>query len=94
LPTGRGGRIVTGADLRVAGQERIFAAGDIALIDGDPLPQLAQPAIQQGRHAAEQIKRLVAGEPTRSGSDRTGGRAVQFTPCRRFTRPGAPPHNR
>jgi NADH dehydrogenase len=65
LPTGRGGRIVTGADLRVAGQERIFAAGDIALIDGDPLPQLAQPAIQQGRHAAEQVRRLAAGEATR-----------------------------
>jgi NADH dehydrogenase len=65
LPTGRGGRIMTGADLLVAGQERIFAVGDIALIDGDPLPQLAQPAIQQGRHAAEQIRRLEAGEATR-----------------------------
>jgi NADH dehydrogenase len=65
LPTGRGGRIRTGPDLRVVGQDRIFAAGDIALIDGDPLAQLAQPAIQQGRHAAIQVMRQVAGLPTR-----------------------------
>ena len=64
LPAGRGGRIMTGQDLRVTGQDRIFAVGDIGLIDGDPLPQLAQPAIQQGRHAAAQIKRLAAGQPT------------------------------
>src|SRR5262249_45169167 len=51
LPTGRSGRIRTVPDLRVVGQDRIFAAGDIALIDGDPQPQLAQPAIQHGRHA-------------------------------------------
>ncbi len=61
LPIGRGGRVLTGPDLRVNDQDSIFAAGDIGLIDGDPLPQLAQPAIQQGRHVADQIKRLEAG---------------------------------
>jgi len=61
LPQGRGGRITTGPDLRVTGQDRIFAIGDIALIDGQPLPQVAQPAIQQGRHAAKQIGRALAG---------------------------------
>jgi NADH:ubiquinone reductase (H+-translocating) len=64
LPTGRGGRVRTGPDLRVVGQDRIFAAGDIAVNDEDPLPQLAQPAIQQGRHAAIQIIRQLAGRPT------------------------------
>jgi NADH:ubiquinone reductase (H+-translocating) len=64
LPQGQGGRLVTGPDLRVAGQDRIFAAGDIALIDGHPLPQLAQPALQMGRHAAEQVAALAAGQPT------------------------------
>jgi NADH dehydrogenase len=64
LPTGRSGRIRTGPDLRVVGQDRIFVAGDIAIIDGDPQPQLAQPAIQHGRHAAIQIRRLLAGQPT------------------------------
>jgi NADH:quinone reductase (non-electrogenic) len=37
--------------------------GDIALVDGLPLPQLAQPAIQSGRHAARQVARLVTGLP-------------------------------
>jgi NADH dehydrogenase len=64
LPQGRGGRIVTDPDLRVTGHDRIFAVGDIALIEGQPLPQLAQPALQMGRHAAGQIRRLAAGQPT------------------------------
>jgi NADH dehydrogenase len=64
LPQGGGGRIRVGPDLRVAGEERVFAAGDIALADGQPLPQLAQPAIQAGRHAGQQIGRLIAGQPT------------------------------
>jgi NADH:ubiquinone reductase (H+-translocating) len=65
LPQGRGGRIEAGQDLRVTGQDRIFAAGDIALIEGQPLPQVAQPAIQTGRHAGKQIAALMAGRPTR-----------------------------
>ncbi len=64
LPVGRGGRLRTGTDLRVAGQGRVFAVGDIAIVDGDPQPQLAQPAIQHGRHAAVQISRLANGQPT------------------------------
>jgi NADH dehydrogenase len=64
LPTGPGGRIRTGHDLRVLGQEAIFAAGDLALVDDQPLPQLAAPAMQQGRHAAAQIRRLDSGQPT------------------------------
>ena len=64
LATGPGGRLRTGPDLRVTGQDAIFAVGDIAVIDGQPLPQLAQPAIQEGRHAADQILHLVAGQPT------------------------------
>jgi NADH:quinone reductase (non-electrogenic) len=63
LPQGRGGRIMVGPDLRVKGNDRIFALGDISLIEGQPLPQLAQPALQMGRHAAEQVRRLAAGQP-------------------------------
>jgi len=64
LPLGKGGRVLVGPDLLVEGSDRIFAIGDIALNQQDPAPQLAQPAIQQGRHAAEQVVRLVRGEPT------------------------------
>jgi len=63
VPLGRGGRVEVGPDLRVSGQDRIFAIGDIALTGDHPLPQLAQPALQTGRFAAEQVVRLVAGRP-------------------------------
>ena len=65
LPQGKGGRVLVGPDLRVEGSECVFAIGDIALHADEPSPQLAQPAIQEGRHAAEQAIRLVRGEPTR-----------------------------
>jgi NADH dehydrogenase len=64
LPQGQGGRIVVGPDLRVHGQDRIFAVGDIAVNPDDPTPQLAQPALQMGRHAAAQIRRLEDQAPT------------------------------
>jgi NADH dehydrogenase len=64
LPQGKGGRIMVGPDLRVHGQDRIFAVGDIAVNPGDPAPQLAQPALQMGRHAAAQIVRLRTGAGT------------------------------
>ena len=47
------------------GQDRIFAVGDIAVNPDDPTPQLAQPALQMGTHAAAQIVRLHrAAQPT------------------------------
>jgi NADH dehydrogenase len=48
----------------VHGQDRIFAVGDIGINPDDPTPQLAQPAIQMGRHAAAQIVRLEGKNPT------------------------------
>src|SRR5690625_5300159 len=53
---GQGGRIRVSHDLRTPADPRVFAAGDIAVIDDQALPQLAQPAIQMGRHAARQIR--------------------------------------
>lgn len=64
LPQGRGGRILVEPDLRVQGEQDIFALGDCALIEADPLPQLAQPALQMGTHAATNIAHLATGEPT------------------------------
>ncbi|HUZ27140.1 MAG TPA: NAD(P)/FAD-dependent oxidoreductase [Streptosporangiaceae bacterium] len=64
LPRGPGGRLQVGQDLRIEGQDRVFAAGDISVNPGDPVAQLAQPAIQEGRHAARQIQRLMAGQGT------------------------------
>ena len=66
LPQGRAGRIEIDPDLRVKGQSRVFAIGDIGLVTASPTPQLSQPAIQMGRFAAEQIRRIEAGQPTQT----------------------------
>lgn len=63
LPRAKAGRIDVGPDLRVTGYENVFAIGDVSAGD-PPLPQLSAPAIQHGRHAGKQIKRLTAGQPT------------------------------
>jgi NADH dehydrogenase len=66
-PTTRGGRLVVAPDLSVPGHPEVFAIGDIAAApdgDGAPLPQVAQPAIQGGKHVARQIMRRLRGEPT------------------------------
>lgn len=63
LPLDEHGRVRTGPDMRVVGLDAVFAAGDIASTPFD-LPQLAQPAIQGGRHAGRQILNLMAGRPT------------------------------
>lgn len=63
LPLDEHGRVRTRPDMRVVGLDAVFAAGDIASTPFD-LPQLAQPAIQGGRHAGRQILNLMAGRPT------------------------------
>lgn len=63
----RGGRIVVDADLSVPGRPDVFVVGDLAATpgpEGAPLPQVAQPAIQGGRHAAGQIVHRLHGRPT------------------------------
>lgn len=64
VPLVRGGRIAVEPDLSVAVRPEIFAVGDIAADRLMPLPQVAQPAIQGGRHVAAQIQHRLAGEPT------------------------------
>jgi NADH dehydrogenase len=88
LPLGRGGRLLVDDDLSVPGHPEVFAVGDVAAaldLDGTPLPQVAQPAIQGGRHAARQIHRRLQdlpGEPFRyhdKGSMATIGRNEAVT---------------
>jgi NADH dehydrogenase len=64
LPLGRGGRIEVNSDLSTTNDERVFAIGDASVIVDNPLPQLAQPALQTGKHAAQQITRIHLGQPT------------------------------
>jgi NADH dehydrogenase len=62
----RGGRIVVGDDLSVPGRPEVFVVGDLAGAGdgkGGLLPQVAQPAIQEARHAALQIQHTLDGTP-------------------------------
>ncbi len=59
----KGGRVEVDAALRVAGQRRVFVVGDAAGArddGGDLYPQVAQVAIQQGRHVAALIDAMVS----------------------------------
>jgi NADH dehydrogenase len=63
---GRGGRVTVEPDLSIPGRPNAFAIGDVADIDdgtGGRLPQLAQVAIQSGRHSAEQILATIERRP-------------------------------
>jgi NADH dehydrogenase len=56
---------VVNADLTVTGHPGVFAIGDLASFShqtGVPLPGVAQVAKQQGRHAADNVARLIAGQ--------------------------------
>ena len=55
---------MVGDDLSAPRHPEVFAIGDIAVDPERPLPQVAQPAIQGGKHVARQIARRLAGEPT------------------------------
>ena len=66
LPVDAAGRLLVDSRLRVQGQERIFGAGDAAVIT-DPgygyLPQTCATAMPMGAEAASNILRCLAGEP-------------------------------
>ena len=64
LPQGRGGRIEVSPDLNVPDHPEVFVAGDVGVTPENPLRPLAQPAMQGGKHAAEQVLRMIKGEPT------------------------------
>ena len=65
---GRGRRIIVDEFNKVKGTENVYAIGDICYQTTDPEnpgghPQLAQVAIQQGKHLAENLERLREKEP-------------------------------
>lgn len=67
LPIERG-RVVVDPDLRLTDHGETFVIGDAAAVpapSGGLRPQVAQVAVQGGRHAARQIARLITGRSTR-----------------------------
>jgi NADH dehydrogenase len=66
LELGKGYRVPTRDDLSLPDHPDVFAVGDLSgAVDeqGDPYPQVAQVAIQQGRHAARMVQRSLEGKP-------------------------------
>jgi NADH:ubiquinone reductase (H+-translocating) len=64
-PLDRAGRVLVRPDLTIPDHPELFVIGDLASMqqDGQPLPGVAQVAIQMGRHAARSICRTIGGEP-------------------------------
>ena len=85
VPLNRDGRVPVLPDLSVPGHPGVFVIGDLAACldtSGRPLPGLAAVAVQQGRHVAHTILRMLQGatsEPFRyvdRGTMATIGRAA------------------
>ena len=67
VPLDRIGRVLVSPDLSVPTYPHIFIAGDLASFShqtGKPLAGVAQVAKQEGKHAARNVLRLIAGEAT------------------------------
>ncbi|MBK9125087.1 MAG: NAD(P)/FAD-dependent oxidoreductase [Chloroflexi bacterium] len=61
----RGGRVMVEPDLSLPGYPNVFVIGDLAHFNhqtGDPLPGVAQVAIQQGRYVGRLIERRLQGK--------------------------------
>jgi NADH dehydrogenase len=56
----RAGRIAVQPDCSLPGHPEVFAIGDMMTLDN--LPGVAQVAMQQGKYAANQIRRAIAGK--------------------------------
>ncbi len=66
VPLDRAGRALVEPDLSIPGHPEVFVIGDLAAFlhqTGHPLPGLSPVAIQQGRSAAANILRSLAGAP-------------------------------
>jgi NADH:ubiquinone reductase (H+-translocating) len=64
-PLDKSGRVIVGPDCTVPGRPDIFVIGDLANFShqtGEPLPGMAQPAIQQGRYVGGVIEKRLRGE--------------------------------
>lgn len=65
-PVDRAGRVLVNADLSVPGHPEVLVLGDLAAVkmkDGKLVPGLAPAAIQMGKFAARQIKRILRNQP-------------------------------
>jgi NADH dehydrogenase len=61
----RSGRVIVNDDLTIAGHPEVQVIGDLANFatqNGEPLPGVSPVAMQQGRHAARNVLRMIRGK--------------------------------
>jgi NADH:ubiquinone reductase (H+-translocating) len=79
---GKGGSIRVDEYLQVVGQQGVYAAGDDAhYLDSrsdQPVPMLAQAAVQEGEAVAENLARLIEGKPQKAFHYRSLGNAISL----------------
>ena len=91
-PLDRTGRVLVEPDLSLPGHPEVFVVGDLAAVkqDGEWLPGIAQPAMQEGVQAARNALLHLKGEPTKpfryfdKGIMATIGRAAAVARVGRF----------
>jgi NADH dehydrogenase len=67
VPLDRAGRVEVNPDLSIPGHPEVFVIGDLALVlrdDGRPVPGVSPAAMQEGRLAARNVRRLIGRLPT------------------------------
>lgn len=65
VETGKGGRVKVRPDLSLPQHPNVFVIGDMAEVEGqEALPQLAQVAMQGGKHASKMILRRLKDQPS------------------------------
>jgi NADH dehydrogenase len=67
-PVDKAGRLIVEPDLSIAGHPEILVIGDLANFShqtGQPLPGVAQPAIQQGKYVARLVQHRLKGTPAK-----------------------------
>ena len=98
-PLDKAGRVIVEPDLSVPGHPEIFVIGDLANFlhqTGQPLPGVAQPAIQEGKYVAEVIARRLRADETRpfhyfdKGNMATIGRGAAVADLRGLELAGLP----
>lgn len=66
VPCDRAGRVIVNPDLTIPGHDNVYVIGDLASfvsLEGGHLPGVAQVAMQQGAHAAKNIRAAISGSP-------------------------------
>ncbi len=65
VPLDRAGRVIVEPDLTIPGHGDVYVIGDLAHVEraGELVPGVAPAAMQEGRHAAQNIIRTLNGQP-------------------------------